>query len=215
MGWFFRKKQIPQEKKDQKKKEVQVLEQVEEKIVKNEIKICEKMIHKFSEASHLTYIWHEHAHKGNWITINAKDIKKFKKLMTEAQEELLNLKGCAKKTKKLSEKLENDLLDIRDGTHDEKVKYFSESEHRVLTFNRELLTNIDQLIQQIKVILGNDLKEVENTGYCSPKNSKVGEKIRKEIIELNRGLNGLHKMLLDLFELEKKVEELTVAYINT
>ena len=48
-----------------------------------------------------------------------------------------------------------------------------------------------------------------------PKDTALGKRIREEMVAIQRGLNGLHKMLLDLFELEKKVEELIVAYINT
>jgi hypothetical protein len=211
MGWFFRKKKIPQEKK-----EVQVLEQVEEKIEKKEIKLCEDAIRAFTEAGHQCYFTSSTSRERGWVAFNSpQHNKKFVAHVDETQQHLLNIRTYANKMVKLAERLEKDLLDIRDGTHEKNVDYLSNSESRVLSFAKDIRKHVQQLVAQLKQLSQHDLIEVRNTGYMDPKDTALGKRIREEMVAIQRGLNGLHKMLLDLFELEKKVEELTVAYINT
>lgn len=211
MGWFFRKKKIPQEKK-----EVQVLEQVQEKIEKKEIKLCEDAIRAFTEAGHQCYFTFSTSHEKGWVAFNSSGHnKKFLKAVNETQEHLLNMRTYAKKMIKLSETMESDILDIRDGTHDKKIDYLSNSESRVLSYAKDIKKHIQQLVDQLKDLTQHDLNAVRNTGYMEPADTSLGKKIREEMLQIQRGLNGLHKILLDLFELEKKVVELTKAYINT
>lgn len=210
MAWFFRKKKVPE-----KKREIQVLEQVEERVERREIKLCELAIESFTQAGHECYFTHSIAHQKGLIAINGPgEIRKMLEHIDEAQRHLLNLKGYARKHQKLARRLESDLLDIRDGTQDKKVDFLSTSESRVLSFGRDIARHIQQLVEQLKTLSQHDLNEVQNEGYLNPKNTQLGTQIREEMLNIQRGLNGLHKMLLDLFELEKKVEELTAAYID-
>lgn len=166
--------------------EISVLERKEQKVTRKEIKLCEEAINCF------------HFVKSQWNVDGSIMVKK----IDETQKKLLDLNIYFNKMVALAKRLEADLLDMREGTKDARVNYLSSSELQILDFAKSIKKQIEYLISK--------LQELHNYG-SKGKHEDVSRFIDLMTLELN----GLHKLLVNLFELELKVEELTKEYVNT
>jgi len=210
---FLERKKVPEEKR-----EIQVLEQVEEKIERKEIKLCEGAIKEFDKAMKQCSLDSDYNRSHGWAVFDGYERdKKFLAYIDETERLILNIRLYADKTQKLSDRLEKDLLDIREGTKDKRINYLSDSENRVLSFGKDLKRHIQIIVSKLKQIAAYELEEIKakNRGPVSkiPKDEVLGKKIRDEMLSIKLELSGLIRMLGDLLLLEEKVEELTKAYV--
>ncbi len=213
--WFFSKKKVAPETKKEKVKEIQVLVH-EEKSEENKMyDLVKKARVAFGSAGEKCRYWN----KDEYAKIDgSRNLYYFKKDLNETIEFLLNSKIYGKKVVGVAERIEGDLLDIRDGNGERRLDFLSPDEARVLSFNQDILAQIKTIVEKLNVLSGLELEGLlekkDEKGFFVPKDKDVSIEVRKIMDDVYLGLSGILNNLNDLIELEKKAEELTAAYVN-
>ncbi len=188
MGWRFWKRKVV---KGSKVREVQVLGLQVEQVEQKEIQLVNQAMSEFSKA------------RNQMLGSTNSGLKDAMRVLNQVQSLLLNARVFNQKVKKLAKRLEDDLVDLRDGTRDNRAGVLSTDELEILTFGQQVDANIDALVAKIK--------ELES--LLSARDPYSLEKVRNEEKLIGLGLQGLYTKLVNLYELEKKVEELTAAWV--
>ena len=214
MGWLFGKKKV--EAKGEKSREVQVLVQQEERFQQKAAQLAAKALREFTHTAGQLYYGTDHANEQGWVAFSHYTDEKARDLGKEfngVAATLLDIRVYLKKIVKLAQVLEADLLEVREGDKNKKAAYLSEDEHRVLSFGQDLDSFILLLVQKVKEFSKFDFARIKNTGYMNPKDEAAGKEAKKLLDDINLSIAGLEKNLAELYALEKKVEELTNAYL--
>jgi hypothetical protein len=205
MVWFFSKKKVADTKK-----EIQVLDKEQIKVIVDEVKYANSALSRISNVT--LYSFEEFVkHLEYYKKINTSYEKKsgFIKCISDTSQDLLNMKIFSKKHKKLAERLESDLLDIRGAEKNNKAEYLSKNETDILEFGKNIDEHIDILVKQL-----DDLSNLDNYQKILDGDKQMVETLEAAFNNVKLGIPGLIAMLQDLLELEKKVEEFTQAYVN-
>ncbi len=216
MGWLFGKKKIAPAKKGEKAKEIPVLVKEEEEASQKAVKYVSDALSIFiSFGNKVYYGSNASAEKGcvAWPKDNI-SIQGLRTGFSAVAAPLLNAGMYTKKIVKLSQRMEADLMDIRGGTKDRKADYLSSDEHRILSFSQDIDNHIQEVVAKIKVLVKIDFNEIENKGYLEPKNKKLGADVKNLMDEIHRGIVAIKQSLIELYELEKKVEVLSEEYVK-
>jgi hypothetical protein len=187
-----------------KKKEVVVLQSQEQRVEKEEIKLVEGMIRKFTEGTQYNLIL---SYRG---IIDGKKSKSVFPILSKVEGDLLNLKIYNTRLSKLARRLSADLLDMRGASNKNDLRvirsHLSEDERRVFAYILRINEEIDEIVEKIRYLKSNidhyDRK-VDNT-----------ESILKGISTINNLLVSLKTHLVELFTLEQDAEKLMKEYVK-
>ncbi|MBW2980455.1 hypothetical protein KY360_03500 [Candidatus Woesearchaeota archaeon] len=190
-------------------KEAVVLEVVEERVERKEIKLVEEGTRSVRRAEN------ELAHSGvDFVSFHSEgDLKIFREWLGAAETKIANVRNYSKKAIALARRLEADLLDIRNADPENRTEALSEDEMRVITFAIRINENITELAAQIRSLRNTKLEPLIRPPGGSQE--AASRNLLASLRLINNGLASLHKHLVELFALEKTVEELTKEYVES
>ena len=117
-----------------------------------------------------------------------------------SQTSLANALIYTKKLEKLAQRLESDLLDMRNGSKDNRLVVLSNDELRVIDYVKDIKYRIQSIIE--------DMGGIEKEGHESH------DWARTTAPGIPYKLAALHENLVELFALEEAVEKLMEEWVN-